>query len=83
MSTFLNSDVMAPRGFVYDNDYQYHKLVGRDQSNQDLNFYVKHEKEWDGELGSCIEFKMNESPLLLAYCENEADFISILSSFNV
>lgn len=84
MSTvFLNSEILLPKKYIYDNEYSYHKSLGKDQNNNERIFYIKHEPEWDGEMGSCIEFSINDSKLLLAYCTDESDFINVLNRFNV
>lgn len=80
---FIDEDFCTTNGFLKESDVLFSKLVGKDLEQKDLKFYIECKLDWNTEMGQCYEFRYNETKLLLAYCTDKEDFISVFKTFNV
>lgn len=80
---FIDEEFLNSTKFVEESKNLYSKLIGKDLDQNDLKFHIEYKPDWNSELGQCYEFRYGDTILLLAYCIDKADFISVLKTFNV
>jgi hypothetical protein len=81
--TFIDDTFLTTNGFLKESEILFSKLVGKDLNQEDLKFYIERKLDWDTEMGQCYEFCYGKTKLLLAYCTDKEDFISVFKTFNV